>query len=170
MIGWALLLLVLAVVLFFISGRTQRAAGLPGGKVIYADTDRWQAVAKPLYDPVTQLTGKPDYLVKQGKEIIPVEVKSGRTPEDPYDSHIFQLAAYCLLVQREYGVRPSHGIIHYKKRTFAVSYTKALENALIDLLTEIRQCDRRKNIDRSHDQPARCRGCGFAYTCEQALR
>lgn len=166
---WALFLFLVALVFLFLSGRTRREAGLPGGKVMYADTGKWQKVEKPLYDPVTQVAGKPDYLVQQGKEIIPVEVKSGNTPDSPYDSHIFQLAAYCLLVEREYGKRPTYGIIHYEKRTFSVPYTKDLENALLDLLTEMRQDDRRKNINRSHEQPARCRGCGFAYTCDQAL-
>ena len=68
--------------------------------MIYTDTRGWSAVEKPLYDPVIGLTGRPDYLVKKGKDIIPVEVKTSRTPEAPYDSHIFQLAAYCLLVAR----------------------------------------------------------------------
>lgn len=169
MIKWGLILLVLAVVMFLLSGRTRRAAGLPGGRVIYSDMGAWEEVDKPLYDPVTQVTGKPDYLVKQGKMVIPVEVKSGRTPENPYDSHIFQLAAYCLLVEREYGVRPTHGIIHYNRRTFEVAYTKELETTLIDILTEIRRCDSRKTVHRSHQQAARCAGCGFAYTCDQAL-
>jgi len=166
---YALVLVVLAVVFLLISGRTRQSAGLPGGQVIYEDTAGWEAVEKPLYDPITQITGRPDYLVRQGKQIIPVEVKSGRTPESPYDSHIFQLAAYCLLVEREYGERPSHGIIHYERRTFSVEYTEALEEALIDLLTEIRQDDRRKNVHRSHEAPARCLGCGYAYTCDEAL-
>lgn len=169
MIKWALLLLVLAVVMFLISGRTRRSAGLPGGRVIYADTGKWEKVEKPLYDPVTQITGRPDYLVRQGKEVIPVEVKSGHTPENPYDSHIYQLAAYCLLVEREFGVRPAYGIIHYNRRTFEIPYTQELESALIDILTEIRQCDRKRNVHRSHVQAARCAGCGFAYTCDQAL-
>ena len=169
MATYALLLLVLAVVFLVISGRTRKSAGLPGGQVIYEDTANWEKVEKPLYDPVTQIAGRPDYLVRQGREIIPVEVKSGRTPESPYDSHIFQLAAYCLLVEREYGERPSRGIIHYKRRTFSVDYTEELEEALIDLLTEIRQDDHRKNVHRSHEDAARCRGCGYAYTCDQAL-
>ena len=151
------------------SRRTQKSAGLPGGKVIYTDTRNWEEVEKPLYDPVTQITGRPDYLVKQGQQVIPVEVKSGGVPDSPYDSHIFQLAAYCLLVEREFGKRPDYGIIHYGKRTFSVPYTLELEAALIELLTEIRQNDRRKNVGRSHDQSARCRGCGYAYTCDQAL-
>lgn len=169
MLPAALVLIVLAVIILLISGRTRKSAGLPGGKIIYADTGKWEEVEKPLYDPITQITGRPDYVVSQGNEVIPVEVKSGKTPDYPYDSHIFQLAAYCLLIEREYGKRPSHGIIHYDKRTFSVPYTEGLETALIDLLTEIRQDDRRKSVNRSHDQAARCRGCGFAYTCDQAL-
>lgn len=169
MLTWALVLFILALAFLFLSGRTWREAGLPGGKVMYADTGKWEKVEKPLYDPVSQITGRPDYLVRQGREIIPVEVKSGSTPESPYDSHIFQLAAYCLLVEREYGKRPGYGIIHYEKRTFSVPYTKELENGLLDLLTEMRQDDRRKSVNRSHEQPARCRGCGFAYTCDQVL-
>jgi CRISPR-associated exonuclease Cas4 len=165
----ALAAFVLALVLFFLSGRKRRAAGLPGGRVIYSDTGGWEQPEKPLYDPVTEISGRPDYLVKQGKLVIPVEVKSGRTPENPYDSHIFQLAAYCLLVEREFGKRPPYGIIHYQNRSFAVDYTPELERALLDLLTEMRQDDSRRNVHRSHEAPGRCRGCGFEYICDQAL-
>lgn len=165
----ALALLILAVVLLLISTRTRQQAGLPGGQVVYEDTSRWEKLEKPLYDPLTQLTGRPDYLVRQGQQVIPVEVKSGQAPDSPYDSHIYQLAAYCLLVEREYGQRPAYGIIHYSGRTFSVPYTEELQAALIELLTEIRRDDQRQNVDRSHDQPARCRGCGYAYTCDQAL-
>jgi CRISPR-associated exonuclease Cas4 len=161
--------LVLALVLFFVAGRKRRSAGLPGGQVIYTDTGAWEKVEKPLYDPVTEISGRPDYLVRQGKLVIPVEVKSGRTPESPYDSHIYQLAAYCLLIEREYGKRPPYGIIHYQNRSFSVEYTQELEHALLDLLTEMRQDDRRRNVHRSHEVPGRCRGCGYAYHCDQAL-
>jgi len=165
----AALLFLIALILFWQSGRTRKAAGLPGGRVIYTDTDEWGEVKDPLYDPVTKLTGRPDYLIRQKKFVIPVEVKSGRVPDSPYDSHIYQLAAYCLLVEREFGVRPPYGVIHYGKRTFAVDYTSQLENALLDLMTEMRQAERKKNVDRSHESASRCRGCGFASTCEQAL-
>jgi CRISPR-associated exonuclease Cas4 len=165
----ALAALILALVFFFLAGRKRRTAGLPGGRVVYSDTGAWEQVEKPLYDPITEISGRPDYLIKQGKTIIPVEVKSGRTPESPYDSHIYQLAAYCLLVAREYGERPPYGIIHYQNRTFSVEFTQELEHALLDLLTEMRQDDQRRNVPRSHETPGRCRGCGFAYICDQAL-
>lgn len=166
---YSLLLFIAAWMLFRSSGKQQKAAGLPGGKVVYTDTSQWDDVVAPLYDPITRLTGKPDYLVRTAKGIIPVEVKSGRVPDAPYDSHIYQLAAYCLLVEREFGQRPPYGIIHYGKRTFQVEYTQKLENALIDLLTEMRKNERRKNVPRSHEQPARCGGCGYNHLCEQRL-
>lgn len=166
---FALLLLLAALLLFWQAGRQQRAAGIPGGRVIYSDTATWEESPEALFDPVTKITGKPDYLVRKGRTIIPVEVKRTRPPEAPYDSHIYQLAAYCLLVEREYGVRPPYGLIHYGSRTFAVDYTPALENALLDLLSEMRRAELQSSVNRSHEQAGRCRGCGYLGLCEQRL-
>ena len=165
----ALILFLLALVLILISGRQRRAAGLPGGQVIYTDTRAWGRVEKPRYAQDLGLTGKPDYLVEQGGSLIPVEVKTGRTPEAPYDSHIFQLAAYCLLVEKTYGKRPTHGIIHYPGRDFAVDYTPALESALLDLLADVRRDEVRQAIHRSHEEGHRCLHCGFRDVCDERL-
>src|SRR3972149_3135901 len=94
----ALALLLLAFIFFWRSNRQRKDAGLPGGRVIYTDTRGWGKLEKPLFYAALELTGKPDYLIQKDNNIIPVEVKSSRAPEAPYDSHIFQLAAYCLLV------------------------------------------------------------------------
>ena len=164
-----LVILLIALVLLFISGYQRRAAGLPGGRVVYVDTRAWDAVEKPLFDADLGLTGKPDYLVEQNGKLIPVEVKTGRTPEAPYDSHIFQVAVYCLLVHKTYGKRPPHGLIHYPNRDFAVDYTPALESALLDLLADIRRDEHRSSVERSHDDEQRCRRCGFRNVCDQKL-
>ena len=145
-----------------------QAAGLPGGQVIYSDTGNWEKLEKPLYDPIAEIVGRPDYLVKHDGFVIPIEVKSGR-PESPYDSHIYQLAAYCQLVEREFGKRPPYGIINYQHRSFSIEYTEELEKALHAILSEMRQDDRRKNIARSHQHAARCRGCGYATVCDQRM-
>jgi CRISPR-associated exonuclease Cas4 len=166
----SLFLLLLALFLFWQSSRQRQEAGLPGGRVIYTDTRAWGApLEQPLFNKELALTGKPDYLVQQKGGIIPVEVKSGRAPESPYDSHIYQLAAYCLLVEKTYGKRPPYGIIHYPSRTFAVDYTPALESSLLDLLADIRRDETRAEVDCSHAEPARCRKCGFRNVCEQKL-
>jgi CRISPR-associated exonuclease Cas4 len=164
-----LLLFVLAIIFFWQSNRQQKAAGLPGGRVIYTDTDGWGKVEKPLYYATLGLTGKPDYLIERNGQIIPVEVKSGRAPEAPYDSHIFQLASYCLLVEKTYKKRPPYGIIHYENRDFAVDYTRELESALIELLADMRMDEAKRNVPRSHEQASRCKGCGYRNVCDQRL-
>jgi CRISPR-associated exonuclease Cas4 len=170
--GWlllALFLILAALSLLWIAGRQRRGAGLPGGRIIYSDTNRWERLEKPLYDPALEITGRPDYLVEQGEILIPVEVKSRHISRAPYDSHIYQLAAYCLLVQRVFGKRPPYGILHYENRTFAIDYTPDLENALLDVLAEMRTLERRRDVDRSHDSPERCARCGLRTVCDQAL-
>jgi CRISPR-associated exonuclease Cas4 len=137
--------------------------------VIYTDTRAWGKVEKPLFDKELGLTGKPDYLVEQNGRIIPVEVKSGRTPEAPYDSHIFQVAAYCYLVHKTTGKRPPHGILHYPGRDFAVDYTPQLENALLDLIADMRIDQHHLEVQRSHEDAQRCRHCGFRDGCDQRL-
>ena len=169
MLYLALVILLIAIVLLWQSNRQRRQAGLPGGRVLYTDTRAWGEVEKPLYHHELGLTGKPDYLVEHGDQLIPVEVKSGHTPGAPYDSHIFQVAAYCLLVEKTYGKRPPYGIIHYPHRDFAVDFTPQLESALLEQLAEMRRDEQRRNVPRSHEEPARCRSCGFRKVCDQKL-
>ena len=90
---------VLAFLAWLLARHLQRASGLPRGRVVYADPGLWGKPEKPLFDAALGLTGKPDYLIRSGKSLIPVEVKSGWAPTAPYDSHVLQLAAYCLLVE-----------------------------------------------------------------------
>ena len=162
-------LVIVALFLLWLSSRQRREAGLPGGRVIYTDTHAWSKVEKPLYAAQLGLTGKPDYLVERAGEIIPVEVKRGRTPVAPYDSHIFQVAAYCLLVHNAMGKRPPYGIIHYEGRDFAVDYTAELEAQLLDILAEMRRDEVRTQVQRSHESGARCARCGFRQFCDQRL-
>jgi CRISPR-associated exonuclease Cas4 len=165
----ALALFILAIFFFRKSSVQQKEAGIPAGQIIYTDTRGWGKVEKPLFYSALELTGKPDYLVQQNGKIIPVEVKSGRAPETPYDSHIYQLASYCLLVEKTYNTRPPYGIIHYENRDFSIEYTHELETALIDLLVEMKRDEHKKDVPRSHEQVGRCSKCGFKNTCDQSL-
>jgi CRISPR-associated exonuclease Cas4 len=169
MLYLAIALALIAILLFWQAADQRRKAGLPAGRVIYADASQWQRVDRPLYDPILRLTGKPDYLIEQGGKLIPVEVKSTRVGDAPYDSHIFQLAAYCLLVARQMGQRPAQGLIHYPNQNFAIDYTPALETALLKLLDEMRARDTHKGLPRSHASPQRCARCSYRLVCDQRL-
>lgn len=169
MLYLSLALLLFAFLFFWQSNRQRSEAGLPGGRVIYTDTRGWNKLEKPLFYAALGLTGKPDYLVEQNGKIIPVEVKSGRAPEAPYDSHIYQLASYCLLVEKTYGKRPPYGIIHYEDKNFSVEYTHELEQSLLELIVEMKRDGMKKEVARSHEQASRCKRCGFRSVCDQSL-
>jgi CRISPR-associated exonuclease Cas4 len=162
-------LFLIALAVLWIAGRQRKSSGLPAGQVIYSDTDRWGKVEKPLFDPVSGLTGKPDYLVEENGVYIPVEVKSGRAPTLPHDSHIYQLAAYCLLVERTYQKRPPYGILRYRDKTFSIDFTSELQTELDEILEAIRDQEKRGEANRSHEEPARCARCGYRGICDQRL-
>lgn len=163
-------LLALAFVLWYFGRRWQQESGLPGGSVIYTDTGAWRPNAEVLHAADVRLVGKPDYLVEQHDGwIIPVEVKSSLAPQQPWDDHILQLAAYCLLVEANYGVRPPYGILQYRDRAFAIDYTEDLEADLLYVLDEMRGVLSDGEPERDHDDPRLCAGCGVRRMCNQRL-
>jgi CRISPR-associated exonuclease Cas4 len=163
------ILLLAAGLLLRRASQAQRQAGLPRGRVIYADTGAWRRTERPLFSRRHRLAGKPDYLLDDGGEIIPVEVKSGTAPPQPYPSHVLQLAAYGLLVEEVFGTRPSYGIVRYRDRAFAVDLTPGLADRLFSTLDEMRQQAKAGNAARSHDNPAQCAACGYRPFCDQSL-
>ncbi len=166
----ALTLILLGLLVFWLGRRSQVEAGLPIGRVIYSDTRGWQSIEKPLFSPAHRLAGKPDYLVQQGREIIPVEVKSSHAPGDgPRRSHVLQLAAYCLLIEETYRQRPKYGIVKYADRMFAVDYTESLRAALLDVIAAMRDDLARGAAPRSHDEAGRCTHCGYRHACNERL-
>jgi CRISPR-associated exonuclease Cas4 len=167
---WVLLLVILAAGFFLAARYLQRKTGLPGGTVIYSDTNMWgKPLEQPLFDGSLGITGKPDYILRQGGEIIPVEVKSTRAPAAPYDSHIYQLAIYCLLVEKVYQHTPKYGFLHYPGKTFQIPFTEELRSTTLTLISELHQKEHKKNIPRSHEDSTRCRRCGYKDICDQNL-
>lgn len=164
-----LALLLAGLLLQRLSRRQRQRTGLPQGRVIYTDTGAWDRVERPLFSRRYRLTGKPDYLLDDYGEIVPVEVKSGASPQQPYPSHVLQLAAYCLLVEETYDARPSYGLVHYRDQTFAVEFTPELEDRLLATLDEMRQDAKADDAPRSHDNPAQCAACGYRPYCDQSL-
>ncbi len=142
---------------------------MPKGRTIYLDTDHLSPNRKNLYDPNTGITGRPDYLVKSGNQIIPVELKSSTAPKQPYYSHILQLGAYCLLVDQLFEIRPDFGILHYPDRTYRIPYTRELEKQVLETISAIDSQMGQPSMNRSHGAALRCRHCGYRENCDQRL-
>ncbi len=179
MVILAVSIIILAIVILWQSSKLLKKGGLPGGKLIYADTHLWKSVITPLFDQELGLTGKPDYMIKKGKQVIPVEIKSGSGNSLPSESHLFQLTAYCYLIQKEFHQKPAYGIIHYTpvgekqpnhdNQTYAINYTKQLESNLLTIIKQMRAFENRNFIPRSHHSPTRCKRCGYRAKCDQRL-
>ena len=171
--GWLLAVAVLLGILGFWllvhSGIARRETEMPVGRVVYVDTGDWKRCERPLYSAQHRLAGRPDYLVHTRQGLIPVEVKSGPAPYKPYQGHVLQLGAYCLLVEEQEGRKPPHGIVKYAHRAFEVGYSPALRAELLRTLELMRQDLRSTDVERSHEEPARCRRCGYHNRCEQRL-
>ena len=144
---------------------------MPHGRVIFTDSDEFIS-PDPMYAHDIGLVGKPDYLVRVvDGSLIPVEVKSGNAPEYPYESHLLQLGAYCLLVEENYGIRPKMGILHYKNHDFEIPFDDDLEATVIDTVSSMRSDLYARDVERSHENPALCKACGVSEFCgDQQLR
>ena len=165
----ALLLALLGGLLLWLGRRQRQSSGLPAGTVLYQDTEEMEAPERPLHSRRYGLVGRPDYLVRtreRGRNyVVPVEVKSRARPARPYDSHILQLAAYCLLVEDNFDAAPPYGLLRYADATLQIPYTDELRGRVLDTAAEIRLARRAAEVGRSHREPQRCAGCGYRSAC-----
>lgn len=165
----ALALIVGAIALLIIAHWLRRRSGLPAGRVIYSDVGTWQRNERTLFSPTHGIVGRPDYLVRTGDTITPVEVKSSPAPAQPWPGHILQLAAYCLLVEEALGVRVRQGIIQYADKRFVVDYTPGLKTELLRTADEMRRALDQGDAHRNHADRGRCIRCGVRDACDERL-
>ncbi|MBC7233403.1 MAG: Dna2/Cas4 domain-containing protein [Chloroflexi bacterium] len=166
---FALLLALAGVVLLLYARRQRQIAGLPSGEIVYADTGAWQRCERPLFSQRHRLSGKPDYLVREHGRIVPVEVKPNRQAAEPYEGDILQLAAYCLLVEEEYGQRPRYGYLKYEQAVFRINYTGNLRHHVLSRLEAMRRDFRASDVAPNHNEARRCLYCGHRYVCDRRL-
>lgn len=142
------------------------STGLVAGELAYSDLDRpGETLRSEKYD----ISGRPDYVVRRGDEYLPVEVKTGRTPDAPHDSHLAQLGIYCLLVEECYGKRPSRGYLQYPEKTFEVPFTDEFRDKVLETTLRMRLSIMTGVIHRDHDRAGKCRGCSRRAQCPERI-
>lgn len=139
--------------------------GLPAGDAIYSDLS---GSGKILRSERYGLSGKPDSIIKEGRHLIPVEVKSSLA-EKPYRSHQLQLAAYGLIMEELYRTDVPYGYIVYGNRRHRIELDDDLRAEVLSTLDEMRHTLRSGRAQRNHNHPARCARCSFRKGCKQAL-
>lgn len=141
-------------------------SGLVEGELAYSDLDR---PAETLRAEKFDLSGRPDYIVRRGGTYIPVELKTGRTPDAPHDSHLMQLGVYCVLVEECYGARPAHGVLQYPERTFEVPFTDEFRDKVLETTLRMKLSEMTGVIHRNHERVGKCRGCSRRDGCPERL-
>lgn len=133
------------------------------GDVVYWDDS---AAAEVLVSHRHGLTGKPDYISREGEELIPVERKS-RSVSATGEGEILQLAAYCLLVEERVGKPVRRGQLLFQNRSLEIAFDDQLRTRLLDAVGELKSAEAMSDVARSHNSPARCRG--FRQDCRDSL-
>ena len=164
----ALVIFALGLLLLWLSTGQRRRSGLPAGRIVYEDVGMGTSPGA-LVSERYMLVGKPDYLIKRGEVLIPVEVKSRRAPIKPYRAHRFQLLAYCLLVEESSGHAPPYGVLRYQDREFEIAYDEKSREDLLRLLEEIRGASTAVAPLPQHDNPAKCAHCPYRDICDARL-
>lgn len=166
-IALAVAIILLAIVILVRTRQQRSQLSLPSGDVIYEDNP--ERPGELLYSQTLRTAGKPDILIQKGNMVIPVELKTGRTPDRPFEGHILQLATYCHLIEAEYQIRPTHGIIRYPNKEFTIEYSAQLEQELKRIVSEMRAKRRMREIHRQHKSRAKCVVCGYREVCSERL-
>jgi CRISPR-associated exonuclease Cas4 len=141
--------------------------GIESGAIEYVDS--MDNTTKMLTSDKYRLRGRPDYILKKEDGLVPVEVKTGRTPKGPLFSHILQLAAYFLLIEENYKTRPPYGIIKYSDRENEIENDEELNKILIAKLKEMREIFKTKQAHRNHKRESKCRFCSRREVCPEKL-
>jgi CRISPR-associated exonuclease Cas4 len=138
--------------------------GLFGYDIFYADQKKEQRDSNGLeygallYSEKYDIQGKPDYIFKKkyGKALVPVEIKSGFIKEEswPHAGDMMQLAAYFLLIEDVYGIRPRQGRLLYQDYMFIIKNTAAIRKEVKRQIISMR-----KMLQDGKGEPV----CSFAH-------
>ena len=142
MLIWIALGLLAAALVLFLNLRRQRTrGGLPAGELVLAD--HTQEHCAVLVSHRYGLKGKHDALVRIPEgALVPVERKKARAPSRPYAADLIQAAAYCLLVEENYGQTPPFMRIQYADRWFNEPFTPQHRDWVVQVTQRLRAARR----------------------------
>lgn len=167
----ALLFLIGASVALYLSLTASRRADLKrqehaiNGEIKYVDKDKPRMLRSARYG----IQGRPDFILQVEGEMVPVELKTGRTPRGPLFSHILQVGAYCLMLQEE-GAKVSHGILRYEGIEHEIEFDQQLSGLVVSKVAEMRRLQGTGEVHRNHNRPGKCLSCSRRDACPERLQ
>ena len=99
--------------------------------------------------------------VKFEEEIIPYELK---TREEIYESDKLQLAAYSLLLEKEFNRKINKGIIEVKNKQEEIIITEQMKSQVLEIAEKIRKFEKDKEPN-FHNNFNKCEYCRLKEEC-----
>lgn len=122
----------------------------------------WFRLPKPISELRIQsstldLVGVVDKVEKVGDTFIPIEIKTGKAPDNGiWKAHKIQLAAYILLLSEHYGVKINEGYVEYKEEGRRKLVMNAfLEDEVLDTRDKVKEV-----LNLKEAPPCGCGRCG----------
>ena len=136
-------------------------------EIAYSDDEESSDLLK---DETIGLRGRPDQIVIVDGEFIPVEQKTGKIPNRPYDSHKMQLMAYLHLVSVNTKREIPYGVLRYGDDTiFRIEWNDESKSELFKEIKEVQRLLVNGGAMRNHERKGKCMNCSRKYACDQSL-
>jgi hypothetical protein len=159
----ALVLILIAAILFLTRQRHRRRVALPPNATLVA-ADNLERPCPVLVSTRYGLKGKPDAILQTPAGLIPIERKHARPRASPHFPDIIQAAAYCLLIEDTYQQTPPFMRIQYRDTVFDVPFTNERRNQALAAAQRLRAVDSHiirewerghAKCEREHEESAR---------------
>lgn len=136
---------------------------IQNGVITYTDLNK---TSKTLYSKRYRISGKPDYIIKRDGAQIPVEVKTGKHYHLK-ESHKFQLAVYCHLLEENYNKLVPYGIIVYSDthKIYKIPFNPKIRFELENIIKKMRTLLRTNEIEKDHIDARKCIRCSMNNNC-----
>lgn len=142
--------------------------GIEKGTIItYNDDSESSGLLK---DEMCGLRGRPDQIVVIENEVVPVEQKTGKVPEEPHFSHRLQVYAYLHLVGSITNKDPTYGILRYGDDALhQISWSEVERQKLFENVIEIQRLMVEGGASRNHNRQGKCKHCSRRHRCPEKL-
>jgi CRISPR-associated exonuclease Cas4 len=147
--------------------KLKKKYNIQAGKITYSDLN---TPAKSLFSKRYRISGKPDYIVKKQGYYYPVEIKTG-IHFKPKTNHIFQLAAYCQILEDNYSCFVPHGFLIYtdSSKSFEIPFDPKIRFELESAINNMRKSLKNCKIKRNHNDLKKCMVCSMRKYCDQKI-
>ncbi len=126
----------------------------------------------PLSSDALGLQGNVDLIIKTAKgEFVPVEYKNMRSDDGRVCmDHKYQLVAYALLIEENFGTIVKRGFVNYLPETLILQFeiTPTMKSHVKRVLGHIKRIIQDEELPPIHVTKHKCQGgCGHKQTCQQ---